>query len=368
MDVTRKKIFLVDDIVANLDQGRNMLKSTYSTYPAQSAEKLFELLENVTPDLILLDINMPVMNGYEAIKKLKADNRYADIPVIFHTAKADDESELEGFDLGAVDYVSKPFSAPLLAKRIETHLLISQQKKDLLDNQVMLQDYANNLADLVQEKTEEVLELQNAVLAAVADLAEFRDKSTGEHINRTKHFFRRLLNQLIDDNVYTDEVSVWDVDLLLQSAQLHDVGKIAISDLILNKPGILTKEEFEIMKTHVALGVDVIERVIKNTRKHAFLDQALVITETHHEKWDGTGYPKGLKGYDIPLQGRLMAIVDVYDALISDRPYKKAFPHDVAKKIMLESSGTHFDPVLVEAFVRAENEFVNLAQEQASIA
>jgi putative two-component system response regulator len=312
MEGTRSKIILVDDNMANLTQGRNLLKTFYEVYPAPSAAKLFEILENVIPGLILLDIDMPETNGYDVIKKLKADSRFADIPVIFLTAKSDETSELEGFDLGAADYVSKPFSAPRLLKRIANQLLIVRQKNDL-------KDYADNLAIKVREKTREVFNLQNAVLETVADLVEFRDSLTGGHVARTQLYVKALFEELLRQGIYKEEVSHWDMDFFVPSAQLHDVGKIAISDLILNKPGKLTPEEFEIMKTHVTVGVAAIQRIMQNTEDHAFLHHALLIAGTHHEKWDGTGYPNGLKGEDIPLEGRLMAVDYVYDALISVR-------------------------------------------------
>ena len=368
MNSIRNKIIIVDDIFANLDQGKNMLKMFYQVFPAESAAKLFEILENIIPDLILLDIDMPEMNGYEAIKKLKSDERYAEIPVIFLTAKKDVNSEREGFDLGAVDYVSKPFSAPLLLKRIENQLIIVRKTKDLQASQAELQKYSSNLEQMVKEKTGEVLNLQSAVLATVTDLVEFRYNPTGGHIMRTQRYLKALVDELMrSESEYKDIISEWDINFFLQSAQLHDVGKIAISDLILNKPAKLTPEEFEIMKTHVTAGVDVIERILRYTKKHAFLDHALLICGTHHEKWDGGGYPIGLKGKNIPLQGRLMAIVDVYDALISERPYKKAYTHEEACKIIEENSGIHFDPVLVDVFRRVKNKFarfINVNMEQ----
>jgi len=363
MDAARYKIILVDDNMANLTMGRNMLKTFYEVYPAPSAAKLFEILENVIPELILLDIEMPEMDGYETIKKLKADPRFADIPVIFLTAKSDENSELEGFDLGAVDYISKPFSGPLLLKRIANQLLIVQQKQEVLDSRAALKHYADNLEIMVDNKTKEVLKLQNVVLTTVADLVECRDSHTGGHIFRTQRYLEVLLAELIQEGTYADEVLAWDLGFFLPSAQLHDVGKIAISDLILNKPGKLTPEEFEIMKTHVAVGVDAIEKIMHHADEHAFLRHALLIAGTHHEKWDGTGYPMGLKGRNIPLEGRLMAIVDVYDALISDRPYKKAFTHEEARKIIEEGAGTHFDPVLVAVFRNIADEFARIAQE-----
>ena len=359
MDNIRHKIFLVDDNMSSLNQGKNILKAFYQVYPMSSAITLFEALENVKPDLILLDIEMPEIDGYETIKRLREDSRFVDIPVIFLTSKGDESSELEGLELGAADYISKPFSAPLLLKRIEHQLLIVQ-------SQAALKDYADNLEKKVREKTEEVISLQNTVIATVADLVEFRDKLTGGHIARTKLYMKSLIKEMISKEIYMDEISGWDMDFFLPSSQLHDVGKIAITDVILNKPGKLTQDEFEIMKTHVTEGVEAIERIMKNTVEHDFLNHTLNIAGTHHEKWDGTGYPAGLKGADIPLDGRLMAIADVYDALISERPYKNAFTHEEACKIIESGSGTHFDPILVDVFRNTEDEFAKIAQEIGS--
>ena len=363
MDESRNKIILVDDNIANLTMGKNMLRTFYEVYPAPSVVKFFEILEKVLPDLVLLDIEMPEMNGYEAIKKLKADPRFTDIPVIFLTSKNDESSELEGFELGAVDYISKPFSGPLLLKRIDNQLLIVRQKKALIASKAALKDYADNLEIKVNDKTKEVLNLQNAVLTTVADLVEFRDNLTGGHVYRTQRYLKALVTQLIKDGIYADEIKGWDIDFFLLSAQLHDVGKIAISDLILNKPGKLTPEEFEIMKTHVTVGIEAIERIMSITNEHAFLHHTLLLAGTHHEKWDGTGYPLGIKGKNIPLEGRLMAIADVYDALIAVRPYKKAFSHEESCKIIEEGAGTHFDPELVDVFKRIEDEFAAIARE-----
>jgi len=363
MDDVRHKIILVDDDMANLTAGRKLLRTFYEVFPAPSGAKLFEILENIIPDLILLDIEMPEMNGYEAIKKLKSDQRFSDIPVIFLTARSEETSEREGFDLGAADYVIKPFSAPLLLKRIENQITIVTKTKNLLLSQAALKDYADNLEERVREKTEEVFNLQNAVLNTVADLVEFRDKHTGGHINRTQLYLKTLINRMVQKEVYSNIVSNWNMDFFLSSAQLHDVGKIAIPDEVLNKPGKLTFEEFELMKTHASVGVDAIEKIMEETEKHAFLYHALLIAGTHHEKWDGSGYPVGLKGLNIPLEGRLMAIADVYDALISERPYKKAFTHEEACKIIEEGAGTHFDPALVNVFLDVENEFARIASE-----
>jgi putative two-component system response regulator len=357
----RKKIMLVDDNLANLTAGKTMLKEHYEVFAIPSAAKLFDFLSHVTPDLILLDIEMPDMNGYDAIKQLKGDKRYADIPVIFVTAKTDEGSELEGLALGAIDYVTKPFSAPLLLKRIENHVLMAQQKRDLLE-------FNDNLQLAVFNKTSQVMELQNAVLSTVAEMVEFRDEYTGGHVDRTQRYLKLLVDRMIESGVYENETREWDLAFLLPSAQLHDVGKISISDTILNKPGKLTDEEFEIMKKHPSLGVNAIKRIEENASEHDFLNHAEIFAGSHHEKWDGSGYPNKLKGNDIPLQGRLMAIADVYDALISVRPYKKPMSVETARNIIEEGRGSHFDPALVDIFLEVESEFASIAREyQAQI-
>jgi len=349
----RKMILLVDDNKINLTAGKEILRDKYKTYPIPSAEIMFDLLENITPDMILLDVEMPEMNGYQAIKILKANPKWSDIPVMFLTAKTDEGSELEGLGLGAVDYVFKPFSAPLLLKRIENHLFSESQKKQL-------REINNNLEKIVREKTAKLIAMQSAVLNTVADLVEFRDDTTGGHIFRTQKYMELLLNKLIEEGIYKEEISRWNLDFLLPSAQLHDVGKIGISDLILNKPGKLTDDEFNIMKTHVSIGVKAIEHIEEVTEGHEFLKHARLIAGGHHEKWDGTGYPKGLAGTAIPLEGRLMAIVDVFDALVSSRPYKQPLSAEEARKIIEKSRGTHFDPLLVDIFSRTVEQFADI--------
>jgi putative two-component system response regulator len=343
MNSGRQKIFLVDDNMTNLTTGKTMLKNYYDVFSIPSGDKLFEMLERVTPDLILLDIEMPGMNGYEALKRLRAEKKSHDIPVIFLTARNDPGSEFEGLSLGAIDYISKPFSPPLLLKRIENHLLIRNQ-------QMALKDYNDNLQQMVRKQTVQVIELQNSILNTVTEMVEFRDDVTGGHIERTQSYLKLLVDALLREKIYWNEVSAWNLEFLIPSAQLHDVGKIAISDAILNKPGKLTPEEFEIMKTHAAVGEAAIENIMKTTSESNFLYHAKIFAGTHHEKWDGSGYPRGLKNSLIPLQGRLMAIADVYDALIAVRPYKKPLSTQEAERIILEGREKHFDPVLVELF------------------
>jgi putative two-component system response regulator len=351
----RQVIFLVDDNITNLTAGKNMLKDHYDIFPMASGDKLFSMLEKIKPDLILLDVEMPEMSGYDAIKKLKAEEGSRDIPVIFLTARNDPGSELEGLSLGAIDYIFKPFSPPLLLKRLENHLLIRSQ-------QTALRDYNDNLQQMVEKRTGQVVELQNAILNTVAEMVEFRDDVTGGHIERTQNYLRLLVDKLLREKIYWEEVSAWNLEFLITSAQLHDVGKIAISDAILNKPGKLTAEEFDIMKRHPAIGERAIDSIMKNTSENDFLRHAKVFAGTHHEKWDGSGYPRGLKNYDIPLQGRLMAVADVYDALISVRPYKQPLSAGDAGRIIVEGSEKHFDPMLVELFQDLAPQFALIAE------
>ena len=349
MNDARELVMLVDDSLASLTVGKKVLSNVYKVIAIPSASKMFELLGRYTPELILLDVNMPEMDGYEAIKILKNNPKMKDIPVIFLTSMRDLTSELQGLNLGAVDYITKPFSAPLLKKRIEVHMFTEKQKK-------ILQDYNVNLQDLVTDKTQTILRLQNKVLQAMAELVEGRDSVTGNHIERTQLYLQVLISALFETNIYQDQTVGWDINLLLQSSQLHDVGKVAIHDNILKKPGKLTKEEFDEMKKHVIYGVHFIEKIEENEEDSLFLRYAKIFAHYHHEKWDGSGYPNGLAGVDIPLLGRLMAIVDVYEALTSERCYKTAIDHQTAVNIILRGKGTDFDPVLIDLFEKCSKQ------------
>ena len=343
-DTEAKKVILVDDDYSNLLNGKNVLKKQYEVFTVPSGEKLFEILKQLIPDIILLDLEMPGMNGYDIIRVLKQNPATAGIPVIFLTARSDAGSELEGLSLGAIDYISKPFSPPLLIKRVENHLASETQKKQL-------RDYGNNLERMVNEQTQTIVELQNAILSVLASVVEYRDDATGAHVSRTQRYLRILIGGLLKKHYFGEEIDTWDVRLTLLSSQLHDIGKVAIPDAILLKPGKLTPEEFEIIKSHTTIGDQIFEGMEEELRQHQFIHYARRMAVSHHEKWDGSGYPYGLAGNDIPLQGRCMALVDVYDALLSVRPYKKPFTHDEALKIITEGRGTHFDPLLVETFL-----------------
>jgi len=353
MSEIREKIIVVDDIATNLTIAKSALSEKYDVFTAPSGERLFSLLKKLEPNLILLDVEMPEMDGYDVIRKLKDSEHTTHIPVIFLTGKIDPEHEIKGLNLGAVDYITKPFSRELLLKRIDLHILFERQRQELLTHNLSLENE-------VDKKTKTVMELQTAILKSVAELVECRDNVTGGHIERTQYYLSKLIRLLQERNLYTKELDGLDIPLLVMSSQLHDVGKISIRDSILLKPGPLDDDEFEEMKKHTTYGVEIIRKIESSTTENEFLHYAEILAGNHHERWDGRGYPNGLSGSDIPIPGRLMALADVYDALTNDRPYKKAYSHEKAVEIIKEGLGTQFDPVLCEIFVENNLAFKNM--------
>ncbi len=351
-------ILVVDDTPDNLTLMTGLLKDKYRVKIANNGERALKVaMTGTPPDLILLDIMMPVMDGYEACRHLKESPETRDVPVIFLTAKAEVEDEMKGFELGAVDYITKPISPPIVLARVHTHLQLKRVRDYLKDQNEFLEEE-------VQKRTREVVAVQEVTILAMASLAETRDNDTGNHIRRTQFYLRTLAAKLrrhprfaslLDD----DRI----IDLLFKSAPLHDIGKVGIPDHILLKPGRFTDEEFEIMKSHTKLGRDAILAAEGRLGLELpFLYYAKEIAYSHQEKWDGTGYPEGLSGDDIPISGRLMAVADVYDALICRRVYKEGMPHEKAMAIICEGSGTHFDPDIVDAFKEVAGEFREIAK------
>jgi putative two-component system response regulator len=328
----KKTIFLVDDNITNLTVAEEALADLYRVIAVSSAARMFTALEKVRPDMILLDIEMPEMNGFEAMKLLRENPLHKKIPVIFLTGRTDVTSEAYGIELGAVDFITKPFSEPVLINRIRHHL---------------------NIDEIIRERTEHLQLLHNSIVHIMADLVENHDKNTGKHIERTSEYMRILIKAMLDKGIYVKEITNWNLESVILSARLHDVGKITIPDSILSKPDSLTKDEFDVIKTHPLEGERIINNAIKRTGNAEFLHNAKMIAAYHHERWNGKGYPYALNGIEIPLQGRLMAIIDVYDALVSERPYKIAFSQEEAFNLITEMSGEHFDPLIVEVFVGA---------------
>ncbi len=347
----KQRVMVVDDNVTNLNIARKALEEHYEVLLIPSGEKALKVLERNIPDLILLDVEMPGMSGFDFISIIKSKEApLSEIPIIFVTAKDDSSSEFEGLDLGAVDYITKPFSFPLLLKRVELHLKLTRQQQEL-------QNYSGNLEVMVRDKTRLIQELQYSIVQAMSDMVERRDGSTGGHIERTKNYLKILLDCVKEDSAYSEILKDVDSELYSHASQMHDVGKISIPDTILLKPGRLTTEEFDLMKMHTVFGAEAINNAMKELKNIEFLEIASEFAISHHEKWDGSGYPNGLAGEDIPISGRLMAIVDVYDAIISRRPYKEAFTHTTACDIIAKDSGKHFDPELVRVFLNIAPQF-----------
>jgi len=360
MEEKKPCVFLVDDNIINLNTGKTALQHKFTVITVPSGEKLFVSLKKLKPDLILLDIDMPGMSGYEVIKELKLNPETADIPVIFLTGKNETEDELLGLSLGAVDYISKPFSQPLLLKRVDLHLLLQAQKNEL-------RDFNGNLLEMVKERTNDITELKDAIIMWVAEVIEFRDEGTGQHVERVQKYLSLLLGAMKETQLYSAEVSTWDIEAFLKSALLHDVGKIKIRDNILLKNTRFNDEEFTAMKLHSLYGKMLIESLQNKVHNQTFLEYAKVMAHRHHEKWDGTGYPDCLKGDKIPLQARMMAIADVYDALVSKRPYKKASSHEEAMEIIAAGRGTQFDPNLVDLFMGLSNQIKVIAEGSSDV-
>jgi putative two-component system response regulator len=354
----KKTVILVDDNPTNLRAGKCILKDSYQVIVVPSGKNLFAALEVIHPDLILLDIDMPEMNGFQVINRLKANPRTAEIPVIFFTANEDLENITQAFSLGAVDFIQKPCFPPVLQKRIAAQILVESQAKQL-------REYENQIQTLIQDNRNALGDLQNRLLKTVIDMVERRDEVSGGHVERTRKYMEVLLDVLIKNNVYEDVIKSWQKDLFLQSTILYDLGKISVKDTILLKPEKLAENEYDEMKKHTLMGVKIIEDIkagmADSSVETSILDYAKVFAGFHHEKWDGTGYPYGLKGYNIPLPGRLMAIADVYGALTAKRPYKKPYTHEEAIEIITQGKGTHFDPMLVDMFVTVADQFRTIA-------
>lgn len=323
--VHESKILLVDDEPANLELLIDALEQQYQVIVAINGERALKLaLAEPQPDLILLDVVMPGMDGYEVCRRLKADPRTARIPVIFITARHTQEDEQQGLDLGAVDYITKPFSLPIVQTRVRTHLALYDQNRELERR--------------VRERTEELMQSRLAAIQLLGRAVEFKDHHTGLHVIRMGHYSRIIAAAFTGDEVWADR--------LFHAAAMHDVGKIGVPDRILAKPAQLEPLEWNIMQKHAVFGGQILAGHSSDV-----LQMAQEIAISHHEKWDGSGYPSGLAGEVIPLTGRIVAIADVFDALTSKRPYKDAWPEDQAVRYIADQGGTHFDPALVAIFL-----------------
>ena len=353
-------ILIVDDVPENLSVLGELLQPTYRVRAANSGARALQIANSPPPpDLILLDVMMPGMDGYQVLRELRDNATTRDIPVIFVTAMDGTDDEEKGLDLGAVDYITNPIRPAIVLARVRAQLELKRARDILSDHNAYLeQEVARRMAEnqLIQEVS----------IHALAHLAETRDPETGNHLRRTQEYVRTLARGLKHHPRFSHYLDERTISQLAQSAPLHDIGKVGIPDHILLKPGKLTPDEWAIMKTHAEIGAEAIAQAIADSaRPVEFLQIAQEIARGHHEKWDGSGYPRGLAGDGIPISARLMALADVFDALICARVYKPPMPYEEAYSIIVSGSGTHFDPDVVDAFIREFDTFKRIADNYA---
>ncbi|MDR0555364.1 MAG: response regulator [Treponema sp.] len=346
--VPRPAVLVVDDIDMNVMILEEILTDDYQILTANNGKQALNVLRNspALPKIILLDVMMPEMSGRQMFEFLKADSSFKRIPVIFITAENDSESEL--LAAGAVDFISKPFKPEIVRLRVR--------------NQIALKNYSDSLEQMVAEKTAEATKTLDNALQGLANVIEHRDLESGEHVRRTQLFVRTLTDYLINSNsIYAEELQSLQPDIIMKSMALHDVGKIAIPDRILLKPGKLDPEEYAIMKTHTTRGKEIIGE-LGDVNSSLYLKHCEDICYGHHERWDGNGYPRRLKASEIPLPARLAALADVYDALVCARVYKAAMPYDEAVTIIMSGKGSQFDPIITDAVVHIQEQFKTISQ------
>jgi len=350
-------ILIVDDSPENLTVLGELLRENYIVRAANSGARALQLVRKPPlPDLVLLDVMMPQMSGYEVLSRLRGDPETAEIPVIFATAMGAIEDEQRGLGLGAVDYITKPLRPAVVLARIRTHVELKRSRERLRSENTRLEaEVSRRLAD------NQVI--QDVTIRALASLAETRDNETGHHILRTQGYVRELARRAARLPRFSAELTERAIDLIAKSAPLHDIGKVGIPDSVLLKPGKLDRDEWRIMQRHARLGAAAIERAVADAPGPVeFLGYAHDIALCHHERWNGAGYPDGLAGDAIPLAARLMAIADVFDALVSRRVYKPSLPFDEARAIMLAQRGSQFDPDLLDCFAEGFEDFCAIAR------
>ncbi|MCF7986525.1 MAG: response regulator [Methylovulum sp.] len=355
-------LLIVDDASENLAVLIDLLMPVYRIRVANSGQRALDVANTLPkPDLILLDVMMPEMDGYQVLTHLRQNPKTADIPVIFVTAMESSDDEALGLDLGAADYLTKPIRPAIVLSRIRSQLELKNTREQLLAQN-------SKLEAEVELRAKQLQTVRDISIRALASIAETRDNETGKHIIRTQAYVRVLCDHLIEQGIYADELTSKKSDIITKAAPLHDIGKVGIPDHILLKPGRLNDEELVIMRTHAKIGADALWRAIQTEEDHSglgFLFVAMDIAHYHHEKWDGSGYPEGLKEYNIPLPARLMALADVYDALINRRVYKKEFSLEQTLAIIKDGRGSHFDPQIVDAFFVRQTEFQEIAERYA---
>ncbi|MCF6211349.1 MAG: response regulator [Gammaproteobacteria bacterium] len=363
-DVSCFRILIADDIETN----RNLLcrrlgKMGFRLSTANNGLEVLESLAREPVDLLLLDLMMPAMGGIEVLQRMRQDVRYCDIPVIMITANDDEENAVRCIDMGAEDYLVKPVNYTMLRARVNACL----ERKRLRDQEVRyrgrIKRQNDELEERVHRQVREISESQLATIFAMSKLAESRDPETGKHLERMREYCRLLSRQLGRTATYHAEIDEAFVDNIYAASPLHDIGKVGVDDAVLLKPGKLTEGEWVLMRRHPVLGADTLREVDHQHPGNSFIRIGIDIAESHHEKWDGSGYPYGKRKKEIPLVGRILALGDVYDALTSQRCYKKAFSHERSRLIIEEGEGRHFDPDVVQAFREVETEFLRVRQD-----
>lgn len=359
----KSRILIVDDEPPNQLILEDLLEQQFDVHTTSNSHQALEYLKTGNPvDLILMDIMMPEVDGFEAFQMIKSEPDLKDIPVLFLTSLDSAADEEHGLSLGAEDFIHKPFSPAVVRARVRNHIELARSRKLLRDRNAVLELQVKERTSALLHETRQVMRAQESTINSLCALAELRDNETGNHIRRTQNYVRTLAKRLSQSPRFTAELSEETINLLFKSAPLHDVGKVAIPDAILLKPGKLTEDEWVIMKKHAEYGRDALVQAENDVGDPvSFLRYAREIAYGHHEKWDGTGYPQGLSGNAIPLSARIMAVADVYDALISKRVYKSAMSHNLAVEYIMQASGKHFDPAIIDMLVDVINEFQVIA-------
>ncbi len=369
------RILIVDDDKMQRLLLVRLLNKNYTLREAETGEACIDAIPDFQPDLILMDIDMPGMSGYETCQRIKNCVSTSTPQIILVSAKISREERLRGYEVGADDYVTKPYDPDELLAKVAVHLRLrraltettlahaaierhSRELEDIVKEQTSaLRQYADELETLIREQTEEIIMTRDLTLFAMAKLTDSRDPETGLHLERIRFYCDILADELSHNGPYIEQINPQFRDDLYRSSPMHDIGKIGIPDAILLKPGRLSDREFDLMKQHTIIGAEALGKVQEHTRSGRAFSMAIEIARSHHERFDGSGYPDGLIGLDIPLSARIVALADVYDALTSSRVYKDAFSHDVAKTMIEQESEGHFDPVISQSFLRRVDDF-----------
>lgn len=363
MTKSRPYILVVDDMRENTLILQNFLAPKgYQVAAAFSGAEALELVEKNPPDVILLDLMMPGMDGFTVCQRLKQDPRTRHIPVVVLTGMSEREANVKALEMGADDFMAKPFDSVVLDARIRSSLRSKALQDRIIEYQRELEANNELLEQRIRERTAQLARTQQVTVFSLAKLAESRDTETGEHLDRMRRYATEIAVELAASDKFRDVVTKVFVEALFESSPLHDIGKVGIPDQILLKPGKLSRDEFDVMKTHTQIGGDTLRAADLEAGGDSFLAMGRDIAYAHHEKWDGAGYPAGLKGTEIPLAARICALGDVYDALTSKRPYKEAFSHEKSRGIILEGRGAHFDPDIVDAFLARERQFTEISK------